>query len=58
LVGSIGAAVLFLTSLLPARRLSINFAGNLDERVEDDLARIAEHEAVTSIALTNELLAI
>ena len=54
----LGAAVLFLTSLLLARRLSINFAGNLEERVEDDLARIAEHEAVTSIALMNELLAI
>ena len=28
----LGAAVLFLTSLLLARRLSINFAGNLEER--------------------------
>jgi hypothetical protein len=54
----LGAAVLFLTSLLLARRLSINSAENLEERVEDDLARIAEPEAVTSIALTNELLAI
>jgi hypothetical protein len=54
----VGAAVLFLTSLLLARRLSINFAGNLEERVKADLARIAEPEAVTSIALTNELLAV
>ena len=52
----LGAAVLFLTSLLLARRLSINSAENLEERVEDDLAKIAEPEAVTSIALTNELL--
>jgi len=50
--------VLFLTSLLLARRLSINFAGNLEERVEADLARIAEPEAVRSIVLTNELLAV
>jgi hypothetical protein len=54
----LGAAVLFLTSLLLARRLSINFAGNLEERVEADLARIAEREAVTSIVLTHELLAV
>jgi Transmembrane secretion effector len=29
----LGAAVLFFTSLLLAHRLSINFAGNLEERV-------------------------
>ena len=54
----VGAAVLFLTSLLLARRLSINFAGNLEERVSGVLARTVEPEAVTSIALTNELLAV
>jgi predicted MFS family arabinose efflux permease len=54
----LGAAVLFLTSLLLARRLSINFAGNLEERVSGVLARTVEPEAVTSIALTNELLAV
>jgi hypothetical protein len=54
----LGAAVLFLTSLLLARRLSINFAGNLEERFSGVLARTVEPEAVTSIALTNELLAV
>ena len=54
----VGAAVLFLTSLLLARRLSINFAGDLEEKVSGDLARTVEPEAVTSIALTNELLAV
>jgi hypothetical protein len=54
----LGAAVLFLTSLLLARRLSINFAGNLEERVSGVLARTVEPEAVTSIALTNELVAV
>jgi hypothetical protein len=29
----LGAAALFFTSLLLVRRLSINFAGNLEERV-------------------------
>jgi hypothetical protein len=55
----VGAAVLFLTSLLLARRLSINCAGNLEERVSGalDLARTVEPEAVTSIALTNQVLA-
>jgi hypothetical protein len=38
----VGAAGLFLTSLLLARRLSINFAGNLEERVSGVLARTAE----------------
>ena len=33
----LGAAVLFLTSLLLARRLSINFAGNLEERISGHL---------------------
>src|SRR5277367_5546388 len=38
----VGAAGLFLTSLLLARRLSINFAGNLEERVSGVLARTVE----------------
>jgi predicted MFS family arabinose efflux permease len=54
----VGAAVLFLTSLLLARRLSIYFVGNLEERVSGVLARTLEPEAVTSMVLTNELLAV
>jgi len=54
----LGAGVLFLTSLLLARRLSINAAGNPEERVSGVLARTVEPEPVTSIALTNELLAV
>jgi hypothetical protein len=42
----LGAAALFLTSLLLASRFSINFAGNREES-----------EEAASIALTNELLA-
>jgi Transmembrane secretion effector len=53
----LGAAVLFLTSLLLARRLSINFAGNLEERVSGDLSIRVESKEVTPIALTRELLA-
>ena len=53
----LGAAVLFLTSLLLARRLSINFAGNLQERGSGNLSIAVEPPEVTSIALTNELLA-
>jgi MFS family permease len=53
----VGAAGLFLTSLLLARRLSINFAGNLEERVSGVLARTVEPEPATSIALTNQVLA-
>jgi hypothetical protein len=34
----LGAAVLFFTSLLLARRLPINFAGNLQERVSSVLS--------------------
>jgi hypothetical protein len=49
--------VLFLTSLHLARWLSINFAGTLQERVSGDLSRTFEPEAVTSIALANELCA-
>jgi Transmembrane secretion effector len=53
----IGAAVLFLTSLFLARRLTINFAGDLEERVSRVLTIAVEPAEVTSIALTNELLA-
>ena len=53
----LGAAVLFLTSLLLARRLSINFAGNLEERISGDLFICVEPKEVTPIALTRELLA-
>src|SRR6476660_6646320 len=53
----LGAAVLFLTSLLLARRLSINFAENLEERVSSDLSIRVEPKEVTPIALTRELLA-
>jgi MFS family permease len=53
----LGAAVLFLTSLLLARRLSINFAGNLQERVSGVLSIRVEPKKVTPIALTKELLA-
>jgi len=51
----LGAAVLFLTSLFLARRLSINFAENLEER--GDFSIRAEPKEVTPPALTRELLA-
>ena len=47
-----GAAVLFLTSLFLARRLSINFAGNLEESVSGAFSVGVEARAVTPIALT------
>jgi MFS family permease len=53
----VGAAVLFLTSLLLARRLSINFAGNLEERVSGDLSICVEPRDMTPIELTRELSA-
>jgi predicted MFS family arabinose efflux permease len=53
----VGAAVLFLTSLLLARRLSINFAGNLEERVSGDLSICVEPRDMTPIELTRELCA-
>ena len=53
----LGAAVLFLTSLLLARRLSISVAGNLEERVSGVLSIRVEPREVTPIALTTELLA-
>jgi Transmembrane secretion effector len=43
----LGAAVLFLTSLLLARRLSINFAGNVEERVSGVLSIRIEPEEAT-----------
>ena len=52
----LGAAVLFLTSLLLARRPSINFAGNLEERISGDLSIRVEPKEVTPIAFTRELL--
>jgi hypothetical protein len=53
----LGAAVLFLTSQLLARRLSINFAGNLEEGFSGDLSIRVEPEEETPIALTRELCA-
>jgi len=53
----VGAAVLFLTSLLLARRLSINFAGNLEERVSGVLAIRVEQKEMTPIEITRELCA-
>ena len=53
----LGAAVLFLTSLLLARRLSINFAGDLEERVSGALSIRIEPKEATPIALKRELLA-
>jgi MFS family permease len=54
----LGAAVLFLASLAPVRRLSINVAGNLEKRVSDVLSIRAESEEVTPITLTEELLGV
>jgi MFS family permease len=53
----LGASLLFLTSLLVVRRLSINATGNLEETASDFLPRCVEPEEVTAIALTRELLA-
>jgi len=53
----LGAAVLFLTCLLLTRRLSINFDGNLKERVSGALAIRVEPKEATPIALAGELLA-
>jgi MFS family permease len=53
----LGAAVLFLTSLLLARGLSINFAGNLEQRVSSVLSIRIGPKEVTPIAATRELLA-
>jgi MFS family permease len=53
----LGAAVLFLTTLLLTRRLSINIAENLEERVSGVLSICLESKEVAPIALTRELLA-
>jgi len=53
----LGAAVLFLTSLLLARRLSINFAGDPEERVSEVLSIRVEPKEVATIALGRELRA-
>ena len=53
----LGAALLFLTSLLLARRLSINATGNLEETASNFLPGSFEPEEVTPIALTRELVA-
>src|ERR1700674_3483658 len=50
----LGAAVLFLMSLLLARRLSINFGGDLEERASGALSIRVEPKKVTPIALTKE----
>jgi MFS family permease len=52
----LGAAVLFLTSLLLARRLSINFAEDLEERLSSGLSLLVESKQETPIALAGELL--
>ncbi len=53
----LGAAVLFLSSLFLARRLSINFARNLEERVSGVLSIRIEPKEVTSRGLIRKLLA-
>ena len=53
----LGAAALLLTSLFLARRLSINFARDLEERVSGALPIRIEPKEATSIALKRELLA-
>jgi hypothetical protein len=52
----LGAAVLFLASLLLFSRLSINLARNLEETVSGFLSGNAEPEQIPPIALTNESL--
>jgi MFS family permease len=52
-----GAAVLFLTSLFLARRLSINFARNREKRASGRLSTRAEPIEVKPPARTTELLA-
>ena len=51
----LGAAVLFFTSLLLARRLSINFAGNPEEMISGVSSVRIEPKEVTPIALSREL---
>ena len=53
----LGAAALFLMSLLLSNRLSINFAGNLEERVSDVLSIRIEPKRVTRRGLIRKSLA-
>jgi hypothetical protein len=53
----LGVAVLFLTSLLLARRLPINVTRNLEGGASDFLSGSSEPEQVTPIALIRKLLA-
>ena len=53
----LGAAALFLMSLFLAGRFSIEFGGNLEQRLSRDSSIDVEPEAVAPIALANELLA-
>jgi hypothetical protein len=53
----LGAAVLFLASLLLAHRFSINVIKHLEETISGFLSGSFEIEQVTPIALTNESLA-
>ena len=53
----LGAAVLLFTSLFPARRLSINSAGDLEEWVSAVSSIGIEPKEMTPIALKRELLA-
>ena len=53
----LGAAVLFLTSLLLTRQLSIDIAENLEERVSGVLSIRVESKEEAPTALTRELLA-
>jgi hypothetical protein len=53
----LGAAVLFLTSLLLARRLSINVGAELEDKVSGFLSRSIESGEGTPIALPRKLFA-
>jgi hypothetical protein len=53
----LGAAMLFVTSLVLSRRLSISATANLKERIPGFLSGSVEPEEVTPMALTRELLA-
>ena len=53
----LGAAILFLMSLLLASRLSIKVTGNLEETVSGFLSGSVAYEEAAPIALTRELLA-
>jgi Transmembrane secretion effector len=50
----LGAAVLFLTSLLLARRLSINFAADFEESLPGVLFIRVKQETATSIGVRRE----